>query len=201
MSEIRDPLHKHGARVNKEGRLWTESKTISKIGHISQDEQESHIAYVRHTVQVGATSEWVGILINQDNRDFIISQVLLSAGDVAGAEQTFKHELFFMTNSEYTSGGDAFTALNTNRKSGITADNLFIRQNDSNNLVLAAAVDNSREFLDQRTASGGGSHIVDTKDAIVLGTNDGVAVKCEGSGTGGKVRATIWGYFAEQDFE
>lgn len=200
MAEIRDPLHKHGMRVTKEGRGFVESKQISKIGHVSADEQESYITYVRHTIQAGATSEWVGFLQNDDTRDFVISQILLSAGDVSGGTQTFKWELFFAVSSDYTSGGNAVTPLNTNRKSGNSAS-ITAYNNDSNDLVLGAGVSADLEWLDQRSGSGGGSVQIDCKDAIVLGTNDALAVKCEGSGTGGKIRATIWGYYAEEDFD
>lgn len=195
--EIRDPLHKHGARVNDEGRLFTESKTVSKIGHVAGDEAESHIVYVRHTVQVAATSEWVGAMWNTDDRKFVISKIFFSAGDITGGTQTFKWEAFFMTADEYTSGGTAFTPLNSNRTSGIVATKLIAYNNDSNNLVLASTVDNTREWLDQRSGNGGGAHEIDCGDAIILGTNTGIAIKCEGSGTGGRIRATIWGYFEE----
>jgi len=168
------------ARVGPSNKLDVSARVNDRIYYASKDDGKAFIVQFELTQISGGTTENVGYITYTGTERLNIKQVTLTSED-AGMTK-----FGIWKNPTTLSGGATATPVNLNFGSNNSSSTTCIEDADG----TAITITGGSSLYTVRT-NGPDSKIIPFYDAIILGTNDTIAIKGNATTTGSKIRVNI----------
>ena len=173
------------ARVNSNNKLDVSARVNDRIYYASRNDAKAFIIQFELTQATGGTTEGVGYFTYNGTEQINIKQFALTSEEPSGMT------LFGIWKNPTTlSGGIASTPVNLNFTSNNTISHTSMENGDGTLLTISGG-----NSLYTFRMSGINTKIVEFYDAIIMSTNDTIAIKGYAASTGTKVRVNMM--FAE----
>lgn len=163
-----------------DGRINTSSRTSSRLHYVSRDDGESY-----SLVSNDATAAAGTYIIYWSNTDGVGRRLFIDSITMSGVE-TALWKVHYVTGT--AAAGSSLTPINLNNTSSNAAP-AIARGDDS---ITGLTV--SKTIFTGRSSANGPPLKFDTKDAVMLGQNQAIAVEYD-TGVTGVAEVTIVGYY------
>ena len=175
----------YGLKIGKEGHLRSVSITNDMPAHISQHEGLSFQCVATHVISGAGTKTVLHIRNDSDTHVLIPTLWLIQLVDPAGgtAVPSINTYTTLTFGETYSSGGTALTPVNLNRmSSNIPAATIY----HNNPTLTGTATEFNRHYIVDEDA-----YLFDTRDTLVLGRNNTLAIKCVTDHTSGTLLVVL----------
>ena len=169
------------ARVGSSLKLDVSARVNDRIYYASRNDKKAFIVQMHLTQASGAATEAIGYLKYTGSERINIKQITVTSEDPGMTA-------FGIWKNPTVSGGTELTPVNLNFSSNIPSDT---EAKDSQSTITIT----DGESIQTIRMDGPDSKVIDLYDAVILGTNNIIAIKGQASTTGSKIRVNIM--FAE----